>query len=275
MTIPARTEDVRTNLPGGRGQTFGVRAVAQGIYQASATPQTHVGDRLQLWGDRVFRYGHFVADYTTQYVGGYLVAPDTSANDLALLDDLVLSAGNYPTTAGMTKIEITAATITKDRFKNGTLHIVDGAGEGYTYFIKRNSATGAKLDTNDLDLAAATSFVLELYDGLIIALVVSDTDIAIVGNIYENLIPATTTDLCAVGVSVLAIDYSEEPYAWVQTWGPCTVLNSGGLSKGELMALNDAGGADLESAYTTPRVGYSLATCATGEQAPVYLKMAP
>lgn len=262
-------------MPGGKGQSFGVRAVGQGIYEASAVPTHEVGDRLQLWGDRVFRYAHFIADYTTQYVAGYLVAPDTSENDLALLDDVVLSAGNYPSTAGMTKLEITKTGITKNRFQNGTLHIVDEAGEGYTYFIKRNSATGEKLDTNDLPLAAATSFVLELYDGLIIALTVSNTDIAIVGNLYENLIVATATDMCACGVSMLAIDESEAPYAWVQTWGPATVLNTGGLSKGELVAFEDAGACILASAFDTPRIGYCLATAETGEQTPIYLQMAP
>lgn len=274
--METRTETVRKRRPGGRGQTFGVRAVAQGIYEASATPKTFVGDRLQLWGDRVFRYGHFVGDYTSQYVGGYLVAPDTSANDMAVTDDVVLSAGNYPTTAGMTKIEITKESITKDRFRNGTLHITNGAGEGYCYFIKRNSATGEKLDTNDLALAAATSFMVELYDGLIIALTVSDTAVAIVGNLYENLVVATSaTDPCAVGVSVLAIDESEEPYAWVQTWGPCTVLDTGGHTKGELSCFSNTGAAILESGYTLARVGYALATVTDGEQVPVYLKMAP
>ena len=274
--VAERTETRRLRLPGGKGQTFGVRAVGQGIYEASATPKHQVGDRLQLWGDRIFRYGHFVADRTTANVGGYLVAPDTSANDMVVTTDVVLSAGNYPTTAGQTKIEITKAGITKDRFKNGTLHITDGTGEGYTYFIKRNSATGSKLDTNDLALAASTSFMLELYDGLVIGLVVSDTDVAIVGNLYENLAVASSTDMCPVGVSVLAIDYSEEPYAWVQTWGPCTVLDTGGHSKGELSQFSDAGACILESAvYTLPRIGYALATVSTGEQVPIYLKMAP
>lgn len=276
MTIPVRTESRRKRLPGGKGQSFGVRAVGQGIYEASATPTHDVGDRLQLWGDRVFRYGHFVADYTSANVGGYLVAPDTSANDLALLDDLVLSAGNYPTTAGQTKIEITASGITKNRFQNGTLHICDGTGEGYTYFIKRNSATASKLDTNDLALAAATSFVLELYDGLVIGLVVGNTDVAIVGNLYENLVVASSTDMCPVGVSVLAIDYSVASYAWVQTWGPSTVLDTGGHSKGELSQFSDNGACILESAaYTLPRIGYALATVETTEQVPIYLKMAP
>lgn len=275
MSIPVRTETNIKRLPGGKGQTFGVHATGQGIYEASATPIHQVGDRLQLWGDRVFRYGHFVADYTTANVGGYLVAPDSSANDMVVTDDVVLSAGNYKTTAGMTKIEITKASITKDRFKNGTLHITDGTGEGYTYLIKRNSATGSKLDDTDLALAASTSFVLELYDGLVIGLVVSDTAVAIMGNLYDNLIPATTTDICAVGVSVLAIDYSVASYAWVQTWGPCTVLDSGGHTKGELSCLSDAGAAILESGYTLPRVGYALATVTTGEQVPIYLKMAP
>jgi len=117
--------------------------------------------------------------------------------------------------------------------------------------------------------------MLELYEPLVIALVVSDTDVAIVGNLYENLVPATTTEICAVGVSVLAIDYSEEPYAWVQTWGPCTVLDTGGHSKGELSCLSNNGAAILESGYTLPRIGYCLATVETTEQVPIYLKMAP
>lgn len=274
MGYPTRTEGVRKNLPGGRGQTFGLRGVGQGIYEASDTPKHLVGDKLELWGDRVFRYGHFIADYTTQYVAGYLVAPDISANDL-LLDnkvvDVATSVGNYPPTAGQKVIELTG-TATKNQFQNGTMHITDDSGEGYTYLIKRNSATGVKLDSDDMALNATTSFMVELYDGLVIALDTT-SELYIVGNLYNNLIVATTTDIQAVGVSMLAIDYSDKAYAWVQTWGPATVLAGGAITEGDVLQLEDAGACAVMASYTEPVIGYALADADSGDQCAAFLRI--
>jgi len=282
MGYPTRTEAVRHNRPGGRGQQPGVLGVGQGIYEKSDVPLHRVGDKLELWGGRIFHYASFE---TTSSAGdssaGQLLAADTSANDLTIItevEDNTNDSSNYDPAIGAKQVEI-VCTAVKNQFEGGTLHITDGAGEGHTYLIKRNSATGEKLDSDDPALTGTDTAVFELYDELFVALT-NATEIAVMGNVFANLIPAVYNgaDPCAIGVAMVAMDVSEgEEYGWVQTWGPASVLTSAAaLGKGDIVTLSATTGAVcVMSGYTEFIVGHALAVQTASGFAPIFLTLVP
>lgn len=284
MGYPTRTEGVRKNVPGGKGHTRGIIGAGQGIYEASTTPLHQVGDRLPLWGGRVFYYASFsiYGATTGDAAAGDLVAADTSYNDQTVLtevEDYTNDGSNYDPAIGAKLIEVTA-TGRKDQYANGTFHTSDATGEGYTYLIKRNSATGVKLNQDDPDLISTLdTFIIELYDGLVIALD-NTTVFAITGNMFKSLLPAVQdTDCCPVGVTMIAIDVSDKEYAWVQTWGPATVAtDSTAVTKGDIMVLSDTTRMveTMSADYTKPIVGYALAApAATSGHLPIFLQLVP
>jgi len=281
MGYPVRTETVRANRPGGRGQQSGALGVGQGIYEASDTPLHRVGEKLELFGGRIFRYAHFYADTTDTTLGGYLMAPDISEQDRAEIDSLIVDvasdSGNYSPAAGATKIEFTLASVDKNEFQGGTMHITDGEGEGHTYLIKRNSASGEKLDSDDPALDGTSSVILELYDGVVVALD-TDSEFVIIGNMWKNLTPADSTDTNVSGVAMIGMDVSVKEYAWVQTWGPGTVIVYEAVTEGDMLAVygTTAGQAKIRNDHVYPDIGYCLQDQSTGGgQCAVFLQIAP
>jgi len=121
MSLPARTETALKGLPGGSGTTYGVRAPGQGIYEQSSYPKHRLGEVMRLFGGRVFYYGYF----GESCAAGKVVAPDSSDNDEAETDDIIVVSGNYGGAIGDKKIEITLASQTKDDFREGTFHTTD------------------------------------------------------------------------------------------------------------------------------------------------------
>jgi len=280
--METRTETVRKRLPGGKGHTRGIIGAGQGIYVASADPLHQVGDRLPLWGGRVFYYASFsnYAAATGDAAAGDLVAADTSFNDQTVItevEDYTNDGSNYNPGIGRKIVEI-VGTATKNEYTNATLHITDATGEGHTYLIKRNSATGEKLESDGLALTGTDTFLVELYDGLVIALD-NTTEIAIMGNLFANLLPCSQdSDTCAVGVAMLAIDVSDKRFAWVQTWGPATIVTTGtAIAKGDILVLSDTTRCvqTMSADYTHPIIGYALAAPTASGHCPVMLQLVP
>lgn len=282
MGYPERTEGVRLNRPGGRGQQPGVLGVGQGIYEKSDAPLHRIGDRLRLWGGRVFYYASFSPDSSAgDCDAGDVLAPDTGVNDLGVtteVESYTTDTSNYDPAIGATVVEV-VCTATKNQFQYGTFHITNSYGEGHTYLIKRNSATGEKLESDDPAVAAAADTALfELYDGLVIALT-SASEIAVMGNLFANLAVSDGSDLCSSGVAMLTMDVSEdELYGWVQTWGPGTVLtNSTAVAKGDIMTASTTDGVaiTMAGAYTSPIIGYALAAPTASGHCPIMLQIMP
>lgn len=254
-------------------------APKQGIYESRDKAVCRLGTRIRV-GPRVFYYAKYVADVAV----GELIGTDTSANDVVDTDNIVVTTKNYAAAAGATKVEITLTTRTKNQYQDGFLHIVGGTGVGYTYGIRRNSATGSVLDPGDDALNATTSFMLELYDPIVLALG-ADTDIAITGCPFNNLREcpsAAATDDCPIGVNPIPFDVSEAPYGWVQTWGPIAVFqdDSRASLKGTVVTVSDGiAGAVENTATAVPGteiiVGYGMEDGDVGEHAPVFLQLMP
>lgn len=250
-------------------------APKQGIYESSDVARCRLGTRIRV-GPRVFYYAKYIADVDV----GKVVGVDESVGAVVDTDNVIVCDGNYAAGAGATKVEILLASQTKDNWVDGFFHTTDDAGEGYCYGIKRNSKTGEKLYPTDSALNAATSFMLELYDPIVVALANDTTDFAITGNQFDNLrmcVSSGAVDDCATGVSPIAFDVSEAPYGWVQTWGPCTVLSDGTVVRGTVscVSTDTEGAAFTANAFTEHFLGYSMAVGDNAGYFPLFLQITP
>jgi hypothetical protein len=233
-------------------------SIDQGIYEESSTQKAPLGTRLVLDDGRVFRYGYILSAVNR----GVLVAQDVSATCVVDTDNVMTAAAVNATT-----VDITLASVTANQYQGGYLHTTDDTGEGYTYRIKSNDATGGDAGTGKVRFT--------LYDGLVAA-VDTSTDFAITGNMYNTLIIANAaTDGLVAGVT--PISFTATYYGWIQTWGVCTVLDDGGVTAEHMLTLSDGtdGAVQDQDAYTEPVVGYSLFAGDSGGHVGVFLQIAP
>lgn len=191
-----------------------VEAFRGNIYSLDGTPKYSLGFRISRQDGNIYRYGQFGAATNR----GLLVSqdlsetsiPDTDNGMVAPASALVTSDG----TIGAHFIEITMSGVIKNQFQGGYLATTDDVGEGYTYRIKGNTASGYN---------GATAYRLELYDPLQVA-IDNTTDYTIIGCMFNDLEAATLgTDSAVIGASC-ATTTSAKPFAFVQTRGVCGVL---------------------------------------------------
>lgn len=186
------------------------------VYRLDATPKYPLGFGVQRADGSRYRYAQFGAATNR----GVLVSQDVSETSIPDTDNgIIASASAADTswgTAGSRKIEITMAGIILNQFAGAYFTTNDDTGEGYTYRVKGNTATGT-------GGAVSTTYVLELYDPLVAA-VDNTTDYSLVGLPWNDVEIATrTTDSILSGVSQRT-STSALPFAFVQTAGVCTVL---------------------------------------------------
>jgi len=265
--------------------------VSQGLYEESATQKGPLGARRALNDGRVFRYAEFTA---VAVPAGNLVAPDVTSQFVGETDNTssVNSAGtNSEQSSGATRLYfqdtslITAAN-SDDVLAGGYLHMLHSETGGYTYRIKSNA------------YAAATSVLtVDLYDPTV-EVVDSEAEFAITGNLYQNITIANMdTDDAVCGITVRNVTASY--YAWVQTWGPATVLADESnaatpVEKGSIAVLSDgvngaaavmgqgqdhsefAAASDMGPMVTEPIIGFFLSDGATDtHHTPIYLQLNP
>ena len=225
------------NRVGGEGK--GSRK-GQGIYEESSTPKFDIGEKIELKDGRVFRYAYF-GTATNQ---GLLASQDLSATAVVEVDGKLTAAS-----AGAVEVTATDSgtlgSATANQYAGAMFHVTDDAGEGYQYRIKSNTA------------AASNAVTFTLYDGLAVA-VTTDTDVAITGGLWNNLIGATAgTDYVVAGVTPIAC--TAEYYGWIQTHGIATILADGTIAAGQNLTLSDGvtGAVHAKDAETEPLVGYA------------------
>lgn len=276
----------RVSLPGQEGPKLG-------LYTKEATQTSAIGQRMEFEDGRSFRYSHFVAACNR----GVLVSQDVSVTVVSSIDGKFTdSAGtakdDYATTDTIIYLTDTDTFGTADEanvYAGGYLQITDAAGEGYNYRIKSNGVGSA---------LAAGVIKIELYDPLAAALD-SETSASIIGNMWRNLLIATSgSDTLVSGVSVITAT-TANPYLWVQTWGIANVLcvetaTVGVVAAGSIAVLSDTtagavetlGGGysqasealitsdfDFTPIITEPIVGYFADDAATTEHVPVFLQL--
>lgn len=223
--------------------------------------QFNIGHKIEDANGNVYRYSHFSADTNR----GVLVSPDLSETSVVDTDNVITVPASALTvtdgTKGSKNVEITLASVVLNDFAGGSLVITDDSGEGYTYDIVSNTATGTP---------RASVIRLTLGQPLQIALSAS-SDFAISPAKYSNLEIATTTDISAVGVSCSTMDVSEKSFGWIQTKGDVGILQDGAVAIGNTVQLSDGvagavqifGGAVASAVVavdyqTDPILGYCL-----------------
>jgi hypothetical protein len=220
-----------------------------GWEKVQTSDQRHkLGTRMALADGRVYRYA---LDSGSGIAAGRLVqAPATDAADDM---DLAWSAG--AAVGGTTITTGTSLTITKDQYKEGWLYTNDGTGEGQIYPIKSNTAVSG---------ATGCVFTIDDEDGFAVALTATTSLFGVVYNIYDGvLVQPTSITNAAVGVSTTTVTASY--YTWLQTWGPCALLDTGAswvvgdqLTSGETGAAGAAILLDSSSAQDNMSIGYSM-----------------
>lgn len=149
---------------------------------------------------------------------GTVVAPDYSVTGLVDTDNIVVAPASAQTTSdgtiGSRFLEVTYGGVAANMYAGGTLVITDDTGEGYSYPIISNTATGDP---------ATGNIRIELKYPLQAALDAT-SDIAISPCPYKGLIKATTTDNEVVGVSVAT--QAADDFGWILTKGTIGILQS-------------------------------------------------
>ncbi len=200
------------------------------LYESRTDPQFAIGYRVQRQDGNEYVYSQFGA--TTG--AGRLVSQDLSESSLVDTDNSIIAPASSQTTtdgtAGQKFLEVTVASISIDDFAGGYATITDDLGEGHTYRIRGNTATGDP---------AAGNIRIELYDKIVTSLDAT-SDLAITGQLYSNLEPATTTDTAASGVSIVAQDADD--YGWVQTKGVAGILTDGTVVLGSGTIIGSVAG---------------------------------
>jgi hypothetical protein len=215
------------------------------IFRMDATQAYAIGTRITRTDGNEFVYSHFLTDSAA----GTVVGPDVSeGGEVAAVDGAVIapaSAAAVPGTnvtagsAGSKYVQFTNAGILKDEHAGGYFITVNDAGEGYTYRIKGNSATGGP---------ATGDVLIELYDPIQVALTTA-SDVMILGSKYSQLIKATGAggeDNLAVGVTCANMDVSVASYGWVCTKGIIGALVDGTIAAGEAVTLSDGVAGSLQ-----------------------------
>lgn len=233
------------------------------IYETNATPKYAVGTGFVRSDGCKFRYAYAGAATNR----GLIVSTDFSETSKADTDNAVIAPASavavpddniQPGNAGSRYVEITLASITANQLAGGYLHITDDGGEGYTYRIKGNTAT---------DTPATGNIRIELYDKIQTALTAT-TDVAITGSLYNDVEAATAgTDCIVAGVTCASLT-ATQPYGWIQTAGPATVLCDRAGSIGNVAALSDdiagayqdaaGGGTAVSDVIAEPIIGYII-----------------
>lgn len=235
--------------------------VTQGLYDESSAQQGNVGAIRRLGDGRTYRYCYFAAAVNP----GVLCTPDMSAGGVTDEADALTAAAIGATTVTATDSG-KLGSATKDQYAGAYMHLIDGAGEGFTYRIKGNT----KASSNAVDFS--------LYDPLVVA-VTTATDFAITPFLYNNVMIATidtdgSTDALVCGVSMRAMQATY--YGWVQTGGIATVLADGAiLARGILLTLSDstAGAVQTQDAFAEAVIGRSTYVTATTEHVGVILQL--
>lgn len=232
----------------------------QDLYTPSTTQNHSLGARLALIDGRVFRYAQ--AGTVDLVAGTLLQAAPPVAFHLALTPPIVA--------AGATSFLVTpgATAGAANLYAEGYLNVDTGPGNGVApYRISGHPA-----------ITASVAFPLSLDDPIAVALT-AGSRIGLFANLYKNVIAAPVTKTGAiVGVAPTAVVAGW--YAWVQTWGPASVLINGApaVTAPVVNGGTAPGSVDVWTAAaqaTSSNVGEMMQLGVTGKNNMVYLKVAP
>lgn len=158
-------------------------------------------------------------------------------------DDITLTDSGTAVEIGDTSFvlresDVDTTDIIKDQYKDGYLHVQDSTGQGFYTQIVGHDGFDAS--------GSATDGQVHLADPVDVAWAAT-TQIALSRNEYDRIGPSTTAEAeLVVGVANFAhsasgalsttVDGTESDvnfrFGWIQTWGPCAVLQGGTPTQG-------------------------------------------
>jgi len=237
------------------------------IYTPTSTQKYRLGARYRKADGRIF---HYARAGSTALVCGDLIQTAVDCFTANEQQDLAIPTASA---AGDNWIWATIGTdsVTEDQCKDGYIVISDGSaaqGGGQIYQIDHHAAS------------AAGNVQFFLYDKLEV-LASTSAKAGLIQNPYRNVIqqPITTPTGFTVGVAPVAV--TANYYFWLQTWGWCSCLNTGGLVVGVQVVVGTAvaGSCATEvagaSSVATPLIGMAGHTADDGDWALIYLQIAP
>lgn len=236
---------------------FSARAVGVPAFGTNTDPTSTnssillpLGAAAETRDGRVFRWAKAGA--------ADLVAGNT-IQSAAFLTNHTAMAVATPTAAlggrlGDTYVQVTpgATAGAANLYAEGWASISVTPGLGYTYQV-----------SSHLAITSSVAFVLNFMgsDGLIVALT-SSSKVDLVHNRYQNVIqfPVTTQTGSLAGVAPYIITASQN--GWLQTRGPCAVLNKGTTAVGLTVGCpgSVAGGCVVFAVATTALLGHIMQT---------------
>lgn len=227
------------------------------IYQTSLAPKYAVGFGFVRSDGAKFRY----AQFSTACTRGTCVAQDPGEAILsnfklkgATVANLLKKGGETmnPNAVGSRYMQLTLSA-SAHQFAGGYVVTGSTTGYGFTYRVRDNTTTASEV-TGDMHLA--------LYDPIVVA-IDSNTDLTVAASPYTGLKTATVTNAAVAGVPLC--NNSANSYGWVQTAGPCGVLQDISLPiVGKLVYLssNTAGAVSAFAASATSTAQlFSIGVC--------------
>lgn len=260
----------------------GIRTLTEtDLNTLTTTKQTQYGAKGMTEDGRTFRYVGF-GGTSTIAPGLVVVAGTTVANaqGMAITATTVATAGQVSgnLTAGSTQIVLTNSTstvFTADQFAEGTIDLIVGGASSdtghYTYRVRGNTAAGA----GNVTATYMTVFLAEPLRNT--TALVPGTDTAnLIASAYSAANTSTTAAL-PVGLTTMSVPNTSTVtnYGWVQTSGPCLVLNDAGgtITVGGAFgqSTTTAGNVKAATASTVPIIGITRAAINASTAGPAFL----
>lgn len=261
----------------------GFRALTeQDINTLATTKQVEYGARGVTEDGRGFRYVSF-GGTSTIAPGLVVTAPALTANFQGMAITAAGTGGqvaaNYAgSQSGFGMIVLTNSTssvITQDQFAEGFLDIIVGGSAAdtghYTYRIRGNTAAGA----GNVTATYTTIFLAESFRHT--TALVPGTDTANLTLSPYSTVNTSTTAALPVGLTVMPVPNTSTVtnYGWVQTSGPCDVLNDAGgtITVGGAFAQSTttAGNVKAATASTAPLIGITRIAITASNAGPAFL----
>jgi len=226
---------------------------ATDVLTPSTIQQHDLGARGIAKDGRKFRYLKIGATAITN-AGLTLQAPAIVPNHQNVAAEAAAALGAFVAT-----LTLGATAATANQYAEGFLVINDVTGEGHTYRIKSHAA-----------VASSGVMTVRLYDPIKVALTTS-SEACLIANPYNGAVvfPTTATGMF-VGVAPYAIPANN--FAWVQTYGVCSLLAAGTIGVGLGIAVPGAvAGAGTVMAATLAQIGHALQAAVDTEYRAVFL----
>lgn len=249
---------------------LGPTAVAQDIYEESTKQYYPLGERLQLKDGRVFHYA---------LNGGNLLAAGNMTSSKVAIDDhtdLVLVTTVEKNSSYKVKVTLGGTLVTANQYAEGWLW-VEGAAAG-TYIGQCH-----QIKSHPAQATTTGDVIITLHSQIAEKIEAGTAKISMLQNQYKDLIiQATDPVALTVGVPLIPITATSDPlyyYFWLQTWGPCPVLEEDTPVAGDPACIDDGNDGAVSQydvgSYAEQTVGTFMDIAGSNTMTMVFLRLDP